>query len=108
MTTFVKTKISMVKLFIMMPSSNEILDRIIILKKLKNDAGLARFLNVRPAIISNWRSRGTIPYDIVFSFCEHDGISLDYLIKGRGPVFASERSYNEESIGTPSERIAGE
>ena len=92
----------------MMPSSDEILDRIIALKKLKNDAGLARFLNVRPAIISNWRSRGTIPYDIVFSFCEHNGIALDYLIRGRGPVYAGDRSYGEEPGGIPPERIAGE
>ncbi len=77
----------MLKPFIM-PTSNQILDRIIALKELKNDAGLARYLEVRPAIISNWRTRGTIPYEIVFAICERDGITLDYLISGRGPVFA--------------------
>ena len=67
------------------------LDRIIALKKLKNDAGLARFLNVKPAIISNWRTRGTIPYDIIVAFCEHEGIGLDYVVSGRGPVYLGDR-----------------
>ena len=92
--------------FVMMPSSDEILNRIITLKKLKNDAGLARFLSVRPAIVSNWRSRGTIPYDIVFSFCEHNDISLDYLIRGKGPIHA--RIYDEESNDIPSRRAPEE
>ena len=75
---------------ITMPSSGDVLDRIIKLKKMKNDAALARLLGVKPAIISNWRARGTIPYEVVFSICEQDGVTLDYLINGRGPVYAGE------------------
>jgi SOS-response transcriptional repressor LexA len=71
----------------MTPSSSEILDRIITVKNLKNDAGLARYLKVRPAIISNWRTRGTIPYDMLFSICEQDGFTLDFIISGRGPIY---------------------
>jgi len=85
-----------------MPTSDEILNRIITLKNLKNDAGLARFLSVRPATISNWRSRGTIPYDILFSFCEQNEISLDYLIRGKGPVHARDRIYGGETPEIPS------
>jgi phage repressor protein C with HTH and peptisase S24 domain len=95
----------MVKLF-MTPSSNEILDRIIILKKLKNDAGLARFLKVKPAIISNWRARGTIPYDAVFSLCEYDGLTLDYVISGRGPIYRSDEPPQGLGRRLPSEQGA--
>ena len=92
----------------MMPSSDEILDRIISLKKLKNDAGLARFLNVKPAIVSNWRSRGTIPYDILFSFCEHNDVSLDYLLRGRGPVSTDDRAFGKPTEYITSGRMAGD
>ena len=88
MTTIVNNK-SFILQHLVMPSSSQILDRIIALKKLKNDAGLARFLNVKPAIISNWRTRGTIPYEIIISFCEHNGITLDYIISGKAPEYAA-------------------
>ena len=74
----------------MTPPSNAILDRIIAVKKLKNDAALARTLNIKPAIISNWRTRGTIPYDTLLTLSQQDGITLDYLINGRGPIYAAD------------------
>jgi phage repressor protein C with HTH and peptisase S24 domain len=91
-----------------MPSSSEILDRIVALKKLKNDAGLARFLNVRPAIVSNWRTRGTIPYEAVFSICEHDGITLDYLMNGRGPIYVVDSHPDDTAGDRPPGRTAEE
>lgn len=61
-------------------SSELILERIKTAYKLKNNSELARFLGVKPNTISNWYSRNSIDFDILFSKCE--GISLDWLING--------------------------
>lgn len=105
-TTVVKKKTTFPPHF-PMPTSSKILDRIIKLKNLKNDAGLARFFNIKPAIISNWRTRGTIPYDIIVSFCEQHNTPLDYIISGRGPHYASAPSFHGTAETPPfQDRVA--
>ncbi len=66
-----------------MLKTGEVLDRIIQLKSLKNDANLARFFNVRPNTLSNWRNRNTLPYDLIVDTCEHERWSLDYVLTGK-------------------------
>ena len=50
--------------------------------KLASNADLARFLGIAPATLSNWKSRGSLDYDLVFSKCEQ--LNLDWLLTGRG------------------------
>ena len=47
--------------------------------KLKSDADLARFLDVKSNVVSNWRDRNSIDYDIVFTKC--DDLDLNILLK---------------------------
>lgn len=63
--------------------AGEVLDRIIQLKSLKNDAELSRFFNVKPNTLSNWRSRNTLPHDLIFDTCEREGWSLDFVLTGK-------------------------
>ncbi len=63
--------------------TGDVLDRIIQLKSLKNDAELARFFHVKPNTLSNWRSRNTLPHDLIFDICEHERWSLDYVLTGK-------------------------
>lgn len=65
-------------------SKADMLDRIKICQDLKTDAELARFLGISPATLSNWKSRDSIDYDLVFSKCE--SINLDWLLTGRGDM----------------------
>jgi hypothetical protein len=64
-----------------------VLNRVIEVKKLKNDAALARFWRVKPNTLSNWRNRNVIPYNEIIQLCEHDNISLDYILAGVLPVY---------------------
>lgn len=63
-------------------SSDEILNRLKVALEVATDTELAGLLNIKKATISNWRSRNSIDFPLVFSFCEH--INLDWLITGRG------------------------
>lgn len=79
-------------------SSDLILERIKTTYKLKNNSELARFLGVKPNTISNWYSRNSIDFDIIFSKCE--GVSLDWLINGEintksEPIASNELSDSE-------------
>ena len=65
-------------------SKADILDRIKLVAESSTDAGLARFLGISPATLSNWKSRGSIDYDLVFSKCEH--VDFDWLLTGRGDM----------------------
>lgn len=77
-----------------------ILERIKICKNLKNDADLARFLGISPATLSNWKSRGSIDYDLVFSKCEH--VNLDWLLAGRGEMRTNYQSATESDMQSQS------
>jgi hypothetical protein len=73
------------------------MDKTAILNRLKemtgssSDADLARYLGISPATLSNWKSRGSIDYDLVFSKC--DDWNLQWLLTGKGTQqVASDRS----------------
>lgn len=59
----------------------DILDRIVTWYGLKNKTELARFLGVTPQTISNWYSRDSIDYDLIFGRCA--GVDLNWLILGK-------------------------
>lgn len=66
-----------------MRTANEILDDIIEMKGLKNDAALAKQFGVKPNTVTNWRTRNSIPYDYIVSLCEEEGWSLNWLLTGQ-------------------------
>jgi hypothetical protein len=60
----------------------EILSRLKEALELSSDAQLSRFLEVSKSTLSNWKKRGSIDYDLVFTKCEH--LSKDWLLSGHG------------------------
>lgn len=62
----------------------DILNRIISYYNLKNKTGLANFLGVSPQTISNWYSRNSVDYDLIFEKCA--GLDLNWLITGITPA----------------------
>ena len=60
----------------------DILGRLKLASNSTSDADLARFLGIATATLSNWKSRGSLDYDLVFSKCEQ--LNLDWLLTGRG------------------------
>lgn len=77
--------------------SEKILSRLKLVLKVNNDNELAVRLGVSKATVSNWKSRNSIDFPLVFSFCEH--INLDWLIYGEGEMLKTICS----SGGTPSD-----
>lgn len=62
-----------------------ILNRLKETKKFKTDTELANFLGISKSTLSNWYTRNSIDYDLLFSKCEQ--INIDWLITGRGLMF---------------------
>lgn len=61
-------------------NSSEILDRIRTALNLSNDTELASTLGIKKATLSNWRSRNSLDWALLFSFCEQ--IDLNWLVWG--------------------------
>lgn len=65
-----------------------------------NKAKFAKFLGVSPQTISAWVARGTFDAELIYSKCY--GISAEWLLTGRGPMFS--RARNGESNNPLPER----
>ena len=104
-------------------SSDDILNRLKTALAVSTDKELAETLGIKKATLSNWRTRNSIDFPLVFTFCEH--INIDWLITGRGepsltdiakPPLVLENGSNDrlidrvveqaEEIGRLKERIA--
>ena len=92
-----------------------ILNRIKEFKNFKTDLELANFLQISKSTLSNWYSRNSIDFDLLFSKCELD-IDLNWLITGRAilpnidkPNIINESSemYNVRSIPLVSVNAVG-
>lgn len=65
-----------------------ILSRLKSVKNLATDTELAKMLGISKSTLSNWYSRNSIDYDLVFSICEH--VNLNWLLTGDGSMFISD------------------
>lgn len=71
-------------------NSGIIIDKTLIINRIKsayhfkNDAELANFLGIAPNTLTNWKSRNSIDYDLIFTKCVD--LNYDWLITGRGHI----------------------
>jgi hypothetical protein len=65
-------------------SKREILDRIKQRYNLVNNTELSKFLGISPSTLSNWYTRNSIDFDIIFTKCEH--LNLNWLLTGKGSM----------------------
>lgn len=73
---------------------SSVLGRIKEFYKIKTNAELSRFLGISPSNLSNWYSRNTIDYDLVFAKCAD--INLDWLLTGIRKYPQSENIQDEQ------------
>jgi hypothetical protein len=66
----------------MVNKTDDVFARLYELSGVKNDAGLAKVLNVTPQAIANTRKRNGIPYEKICSYAEEHGFSVDYILLG--------------------------
>ncbi len=71
---------------------NLIIERLFVYFKVNTHSDLARRLGVSATTLSNWKSRNTIDYELLFTKCEN--INFDWLFMGRGNMY---NEYNLES-----------
>jgi hypothetical protein len=69
-----------------MRSIDEILNKIKEIKGIKTDTDLAKLFGLKPNAVTNWRKRGTIPYEHLVSLCEKERLSLMWLLTGQVPT----------------------
>lgn len=58
------------------------------------DVDFAEFLGISPQTLTNWGSRGTFNYEILYTKCV--GISGDWLLGGDVPMFRSKTKYDNQ------------
>ena len=61
-----------------------VLLRLMSLFNVDNDSELARVLNVNRQTLASWRNRDSVPYSICINIAEERGVSLDWLLTGKG------------------------
>lgn len=75
-------------------SSKEVISRLKKALSLSTDNSLAEYLGVSKATLSNWKSRNTIDFPLMFSKCEH--LSMDWVIMGRGEMQIQKQMLNSD------------
>lgn len=62
-----------------MKSLVEIIENIKKLKSLSSDAEVAELLGMKKQTLATAKMRNSIPFEILISFCQNEGVSLDWL-----------------------------
>ena len=66
----------------------------------KSDAQFARFLGIKPQVLSNWRKRNTIDYELLARACTE--IDANWLMTGTGSMLKNKQAaitvVNEEPV----------
>lgn len=78
--------------------STEIINRILKFKDFKTDARLAEYWKVSPTTVTNWRARGSIPFKKIITFCEDEGVCLDYIFIGGSEINKKPEPVNEIQV----------
>ncbi len=68
-------------------NTREILERAKAALDITSDMKLAELLGIKKSTLSNWKSRNSIDYEILFAKCKH--INYNWLITGEGDMFNS-------------------
>ena len=59
---------------------------------LKNESAVAKVLGVTPQALSNYKKRGKMPPNLVLKFAFMYGLSVDWLLTGKGTMRMEEKS----------------
>lgn len=76
--------------------ATQVLDRLKHLMAAPNDAALAKALGISPQTLGSWRARASIPYAVCMDLARADGISLDWLLLGRGAMLCEPQTVLED------------
>ncbi len=60
------------------------------------DADFCERYDIKRSTLSTWKSRNSIPYELLEHFSQNEDISLDWLLTGKGNMYLSENNENNE------------
>lgn len=66
---------------------SEVIERMRWVGKHKNNSAVARVLGITPQALSNYKKKDKMPVSIVLKYSKLYGLSLDWLITGKGEIF---------------------
>lgn len=66
------------------PQLRDVLDRLKALEGVRNDVDLAAPLATNRRNIAAWKERGSLPWERLDDYCRRRGVSLEWLVNGRG------------------------
>lgn len=66
---------------------SEVIERMRWVGKHKNNSAVARVLGITPQALSNYKKKDKMPVSIVLKYAKLYGLSLDWLITGKGEIF---------------------
>lgn len=81
----------------------EIIDRIKHVKGLRDDDEVASCLGMTKGNLSSYKTRQAIPFEYLSKFCRQEGLSLDWLLTGEGPIERGIYNKEEEKPSTIAE-----
>lgn len=84
---------------------DRILYRVRLFSKADTDSAVAKVLGAPRSSLATWISRGTIPYENLAAFANENGISLNWLLFGKGPSTLLEASAEIQALGRTAERL---
>lgn len=84
-------------------SAGDVLERLQAAYGVNNDSQLSEAAGVNRATVGNWRGRDSVPYSFCVEVSLNRGVSLDWLLTGRGTaVNETPPAYNAPQL-TPEE-----
>jgi hypothetical protein len=86
-------------------SANSVLDRLQKALGVKSDSALSRVLGVNRATLGNWRTRDSVPYSICVNYSIDNGISLNWLLAGRGDMLFNISVQSTETLSSDRVRL---
>lgn len=84
------------------------IDRALAATQSKTDSELARFLGVAQSAIPGYRRRETLPLEQFIKIAERTGVSLDWLILGKGEAKAADVPAEEQMLLTGWRQLPAE
>jgi hypothetical protein len=79
----------------------DIIERVKIINKIHTDHEVAKILGISKANLSNYRSKGSIPYDALSNYCERENLSVDYILFGTGDPAATSPAFSSARLAEP-------
>jgi hypothetical protein len=64
----------------------DIIERIKEVEKIHSDVAVAQTLDISKENLSNYKTKGRIPYKAISNYCLQKGIKVDYIMNGTTPI----------------------